>query len=117
MPINSVNLTGNVTADPRKLGKKDSPALAFTIAVNCPIKNGDEWDSNPFFMDCIAFGYTAKSLTDAIAKGTPVTVNGKLQPNNYTNKDGIEVKALQCVVNAYAVGQKRGKSNDDAPWS
>lgn len=97
MFINVVCVSGNLTRDPEKRGKKDNPVLAFGIAVNDRVKVGDEWEDRPNFFDCVVFGNRAKSLGKILKKGMPVSIKGKLHYSTW-EKDGEKRSKVGIIV-------------------
>ena len=59
-------------------------------------RNGDKEEA--IFWRCAAYGKQAEFLAKYGMKGGRVNVIGEVQPNNYTNKDGQRVNAIQVRV-------------------
>lgn len=100
--INSVCIAGNLAADCAKLGSKENPVVAFTIAWNESVKKGDSWEKVAHFFDCVMFGNYAKAVSDSLTKGTPVVVQGQLKEHN-TEKDGKKYYNKQIVVRELSI--------------
>ena len=66
----------------------------FSVADNH--RNGDK--EEPIFWRCAVYGKQAEFLAKYGMKGGRVNVIGEVQPNNYTNKDGQQVSAIQVRV-------------------
>ena len=80
---NQVIFTGNVCrAFEVKYLQNGLQICEITIAVN------DEKDK-PLFLGVVVFGDACNNLT-GIAKGSLITVGGKLQVDEYVNKQGVK---------------------------
>lgn len=66
----------------------------FSVADNH--RNGDKEEA--IFWRCAVYGKQAEFLAKYGMKGGRVNVIGEVQPNNYTNKDGQQVSAIQVRV-------------------
>lgn len=93
--INVVMIAGRLVDDPHPLtGKDDTPGCAVTVAVN-------RWSKGKTvattYVDAIAWGDTAKAMTENLGKGSPVFIVGSL--GQYAKKTGkVEVKRLQVSI-------------------
>lgn len=68
--------------------------INFSVADNH--RNGDKEEA--IFWRCAVYGKQAEFLAKYGMKGGRVNVIGEVQPNNYTNKDGQQVSAIQVHV-------------------
>lgn len=68
--------------------------INFSVADNH--RNGDKEEA--IFWSCAVYGKQAEFLAKYGMKGGRVNVIGEVQPNNYTNKDGQQVSAIQVRV-------------------
>ena len=100
MRINRVIISGNLTRDPELRNTQSGMAvLSFGVAVNDRRKNPStgEWEDYPNFVDCTMFGARADSLANYLAKGTKVSIDGKLRWRQW-EKDGQKRSKLEVVV-------------------
>jgi single-strand DNA-binding protein len=65
--------------------------------------NGEWVDGDPIFIDVLTFGKQAENLAESVAKGDTVLVKGRLSPNNWTDKEGVERKDMKIMVDEIAV--------------
>ena len=101
MSINQVNISGNLTHDPRlRATASGTQVLSFGIAVNDRQKNSrtGEWEDYPNFIDCTMFGTRAESVSRYIRKGSKVAISGKLRYSSW-EKDGQKRSKLEVIVN------------------
>ena len=98
--MNSVILIGRLSRDPEVRYTQSQLAVArFSVAVDRPPRNnqqgGDQATAD--FIDVTAFGKTAELIERFFTKGKWIGVQGRIQNNNYTNKDGVTVSTYQVV--------------------
>lgn len=99
MSVNVVCISGNLTRDPQlRATQGGSAVLSFTVAVNDRRKNQrtGEWEDHSNFVDCVMFGKRADSLSRYLAKGTRVTVQGRLSYSSW-ERDGQRRSKLEVV--------------------
>jgi len=78
--INSVTMTGRLTADPVFRSTQGGYSfLNFTIACNASKKDGDTWVDEAHFFDCEISGKRAEGLNGKLLKGEAVTIHGRLR--------------------------------------
>lgn len=95
--MNKVIEMGRLTRDPEISSSNSGTTFArFSIAVDRRFKKEGEPDAD--FFNCTAFGKTAEFVEKYLQKGTKVLVTGRLQNNNYTNKDGQKVYDVRIMV-------------------
>ena len=85
--VNKVFLLGNLGADPElKTGKSGSSYCRFSVATTS-VSRGEkktEWHR------CTAFGKTGEALAKYCTKGQTVFVEGRIETQKYTDKNGQE---------------------------
>lgn len=95
--MNKVIEMGRLTRDPEISSSTSGTTFArFSIAVDRRFKREGEPDAD--FFNCTAFGKTAEFVEKYLQKGTKVLVTGRLQNNNYTNKEGQKVYDVRIMV-------------------
>lgn len=98
--MNKAILIGRLTRDPDvRYSQTDSNmAIArFSLAVDRRYKKqGDETTAD--FFNCTAFGKQGEFVEKYLKKGTKVVVTGRIQNDNYTNKEGQKVYSVQIIV-------------------
>lgn len=93
--MNKVILMGRLTADPEM--KQGTTALCkYTIAVDRRFKRDGEPTAD--FFNCTAFGKAAEFTQKYFHKGSRILVTGRIENNNYTNKDGQKVYSVGIIV-------------------
>jgi len=99
---NSVTFVGQLTADPElRHTKKKLPVASFTIARNDRFfdRDSEEWvDGDPTFLRCSYWRESGENFAESHEKGDRVIVIGKLQQNEFTDKEGNERITLELNV-------------------
>lgn len=100
MSINRVIISGNLTRDPElRSTQSGTEVLSFGVAVNDRRKNPqtNEWEDYPNFVDCTMFGNRARSVSQYLAKGTKVAIEGKIRWSQW-ERDGQKHSKLSVIV-------------------
>lgn len=98
MSINSVSISGNLGRDPElRATRGGMQVLAFSMCVNSRVKRGDEWADKPNWVDVSIFGRRAESLARYLAKGSHVTVHGRLSQHTWETDDGQRRSKLEVI--------------------
>jgi len=114
--MNKVIMMGRLTRDIDMRftqGEKSTAVGRFSIAVDKRFKKEGEPDAD--FFNCIAFGKTAENIEKFFKKGSKIAIVGELRNNNYTNKDGVKVYAIDIVVNEFDFCEGRNQTAAPAP--
>ena len=98
--MNKVILMGRLTRDPevRYGGNDNQMCIArFSLAVDRRIKNSGDSVTADFF-NCTAFGKQGEFVERYLKQGTKILLTGRIQNDNYTNRDGQKVYSVQVLV-------------------
>lgn len=114
MSINTVALTGRLTADVElKTTPSGVSVCTFSLAVDSKYqKQGEERKAS--FIDCVAWRNTAEFISKYFKKGSMIGIEGEIQTRTYTDKEGKNRKVTEIIVNnASFCGSKSesGESN------
>lgn len=108
--LNNVVMMGRLTKDPElRYTESNSCVGRFAIACDRTTKNGEK---KADFFNVSVWNKTAEFVEKYFHKGDPIIVSGRLQNNDYTNKDGVKVRDYQIVANN--VDFCGGKKSDGA---
>lgn len=118
--MNKLIIMGNMTADPeltRKPGKdgKESIYAKFQVAVGRRQKQKDGADTD--FFNVTAFGRQAEFVEKYFHKGTKMLVEGRVQNNNYTNKEGAKIYGFDVIAENIEFAQKKSKENAEGEFT
>ena len=109
--VNVIVVSGRLTRDMElKYTESGMTIGKFSIASNSSEKKGDNWEEVVTFLDCVLWGKRAESLGEYMAKGTPVTVQGRVKINTYKEK-----RYFQIVCNNIVLGGKKPAINKPLP--
>ena len=108
MPDNTVTLIGNTTRDVELSfgGNSGSAIASFGIAINNRKKdaNGEWIDGDAQFYDVKAFGSIAENIAESVTKGTRVIVNGRLNFQQWEDKnDGGKRSKVEVIADSVGV--------------
>lgn len=116
MSINRVIISGNLTRDPDlRCTQSGMDVLGFGVAVNDRRKNPqtNEWEDYPNFVDVTMFGNRARSVSQYLAKGSKVSIEGKLRWSQW-ERDGQKHSKLSVIVDELEFMSSRS-GGDQAP--
>ena len=106
--MNKVILMGRLTRDPEVRYSQNGNQMAiarFSIAVDRRFKREGEPDAD--FFNCTAFGKQAEFVERYLHKGTKILTCGRIQNDNYTNKDGQMVYSVRVMVDEIEFAESR----------
>ena len=115
--MNRVILTGNITKDAElRYTANDKAYSKFSIANNEGY--GDNKKTN--FFNCTLWGKSAENLNRFLTKGQKVLITGKVEINDYKDKEGVERKIIDINVDSFGgvellgnkAQQESGTNND-----
>ena len=104
--MNRVILMGRLTADPQFVQSATASYCKFTIAVDR--RSRDKTD----FINCIAWRKTAELINKFFSKGKMIAVEGALQINTYTDKDGNKRTSADVNVETVHFCGSRDKNSE-----
>lgn len=97
--MNKVIMMGRLTRDPEvrySQGASQTAIARFSLAVDRRWKREGEPDAD--FFNCTVFGKQADFVEKYLRQGTKVVITGRVQNDNYTNKEGQKVYSVQIIV-------------------
>ena len=119
--MNKVILIGRITKQIElKTTQSGKSVASFTLAVNKDRKNADgNYEAD--FINCVAFGQQAETISKYVHKGDKFGVTGKLNTRNY-EKNGSKVYITEVMVDGFEFLESKkdkpmetgGYSNADA---
>ena len=96
--MNKIILTGNITKDAElRYTANDKAYSKFSIANNEGY--GDNKKTN--FFNCTLWGKSAENLNRFLTKGQKVLITGKVEINDYKDKEGVERKIIDINVDSF----------------
>lgn len=113
--MNKVILMGNLTRDPeiRYSQGENSLAIArFSIAVNRRFSRQGDTDTD--FLNCTAFGKQAEFVEKYFKQGSRMLLTGRVQNDNYTNKNGERVYSVQIMADEIEFAERKSTADANA---
>ncbi len=99
--LNNVCLIGRLTrqAEIRYSQGGGGAVVRFSIAVNRRKRSadGNSWEEEANFFDCVYFGRAAESVNQYLEKGRQVSISGELRQNRW-EQDGQSRSKVEIVV-------------------
>lgn len=115
MAINAVVIVGNLVRDCEVFATKSGSEIAnFTVAVNDRVKNGDEWEDYPNYIDCKLFN--ASKRIPKLVKGAKVAIKGKLHQDRWEKDGKKSSKLLAYVDDIEFMSKQEQQALDDLPF-
>lgn len=96
--MNKIMLMGRLTRDPEtrySQGESQFAIARFSLAVDRRFKRQGEPDAD--FFSCTAFGKQGEFVEKYLKQGTKILLSGRVQNDNYTNKNGEKVYSVQII--------------------
>lgn len=106
--MNKVIMTGRLTRDPEIRTSGNTQIARFSLAVDRRFKREGEPDAD--FFNCTAFGKTAEFVEKYLTKGIKVNLVGRVENNNYTDKEGNKVYSVQILVEEIEFAESKNAS-------
>lgn len=112
--MNKCIFLGRMTDEPEISYTQGETAMAiarFDFAVDR--RSTHEGEPTADFFRCTAFDRKAELLERFGRKGLKLLLTGKMQNNNYTNKEGVKVYSMQYVVDDLEFAESKKNSSED----
>lgn len=112
--MNKIILCGRLTKDPEvrySQGATPTAVARLSLAVNRKWKREGEPDAD--FFNCTAFKGQAEFIEKYLKKGSKVLISGRAQNDNYTNKDGQKVYAVNIMIEEIEFAESKNAGQQD----
>ena len=116
--MNKVILMGNLTRDPEirySQGEKSLAIARFSVAVNRRFTR--QGDTDVDFFNCTAFGKQAEFVEKYFKQGSRMLLSGRVQNDNYTNKNGEKVYSVQIIAEEIEFAERKSTADANAAAS
>lgn len=118
--MNKVILMGRLTKNPEvrySAGGDKSAVAKFSIAVGRKYKKENDIVNADFF-NCTAFGKLAEFVEKYLIQGTKIVLMGRIQNENYINKEGQKVYGNQIIAEEIDfAGSRKNPAPENEPVS
>ena len=109
--MNTVTLTGRLTADPELRSTSNGSVASLRLAVQRPRKDGEDQAAD--YVDITVFGRQADTCSQYLAKGRKVAVEGRLHHSEWDSDNGHRQKLEVIARNVEFLDAR--KTDDTAP--
>ena len=116
--MNKIQITGRLTRDPeiRYGGEGNQTCIArFSVAVPKRFKRQGEAEAD--FINCTAFGKTGELIEKYVAQGDRIGVSGRLENNNYTDRNGVKHYDFVVTVEEIDLIETKREKESNQPQS
>lgn len=106
--MNKAVLMGRLTRDPEvrySQGESQTAVARFSLAVDRRYKRDGEPEAD--FFNCTAFGKLADTVGQYLSKGVKVVIVGRIQNDNYTNREGQQVYSVRVIADEMYFAEKK----------
>ena len=100
MADNSITIVGNMTRDPEIRYTPSGQAnarLGVAVSRRWMNKKTNDWEERTSFFNVIAWGDMAENISDTLAKGTRIIVNGRLEQRSWETDQGEKKSVVEIV--------------------
>lgn len=114
--MNKVILIGRLTAKPElKYTNSNIAFTNFSLAVNRPPKEDGTKEAD--FIQIRVWKKQAENVCKYLDKGRLVSIEGRIQTDNYTNKDGEKkyITVVVCEKIEFLSGNKKEEAKEEVP--
>ena len=109
--MNKIIIMGRLTRNPEiryTQGENQTAIARFSLAVDRRWKREGEPDAD--FFNCTAFGRQAEFVEKYLKKGTKIAITGRVQNDNYTDRNGQKVYSVQIMVDEMEFAESKSKN-------
>lgn len=101
--LNHIVVMGRLARDPElRYTQTGLPVARFTLAVDRDFKDKDTGERVTDWIDCVAWRSTGEFVSKYFTKGRMAVVEGRLQIQDWMDREGIKRRNAEIVVeNAY----------------
>lgn len=118
--MNKVILMGRLTRDPEirygSSAQGDITIARFALAVDRRTR-GRDGRSEADFLNCTAFGKLADFVEKYLAQGSKILLTGRIQNNNYTNREGQRVYSVQIIADEIEFAESKSAADSRSAGS
>lgn len=112
--MNKVILIGRLTREPEirySQGQNSMAVARYTLAVDRRYKR--DGDPTADFFNCTAFDKNAEFVERYLHKGMKIAIVGRIQNDNYTDRNGNKVYSVQIFVDEHEFCESKAAGQDE----
>ena len=108
--MNKFIAMGRLTKAPETRYTSDKKEVAsFSLAVDRRYKRDGQPEAD--FFNCAAFGKLAEFVEKYLNKGTKIVLEGEVQNNNYTDRNGVKHYSVQVIASSIEFAESKRSNN------
>lgn len=110
--MNKFIAIGRLAADPElkyTTGENATAIASFRLAVDRRFKREGQPEAD--FFRCQAFGKVAETICNYLHKGSKILIEGRVEINSYTNKEGQKVYTTDVTVENFEFAESKSAEN------
>jgi len=109
--INQCTIVGRLVADPESRQTPNGKSVtSIRVAVD---RKGREKETD--FFSCTAFGQQGDALAEYAQKGRLIGVVGKIQLDQYVNKEGVKQQSVKIIIDNWQLLDSRRETDNNPP--
>mgnify|MGYP003291705950 CR=1 FL=1 len=114
--LNRVIIAGNLVRDPEmKVSGSNHRFTNLTVAINDSWRNQEgEYAKKVTYLNVITWGNLAENCAKYLSKGAPIMVEGRIEVDNYINKDGQKQYSTKIVANTITFLENKTNKNNNS---
>jgi single-strand DNA-binding protein len=100
MADNTITVVGNLTRDPEiryTASGQANARLGVAVSRRWQNRQTSEWEERTSFFNVVAWGDMAENISDTLAKGNRVIVNGRLEQRSWETEQGEKRSVVEIV--------------------
>lgn len=116
--LNSISIMGRLASDPQLRRTGSGKAVtSFSVACERDFSDKQTGKKEVDFIECVAWGGTAETIEKYFSKGRMISLTGRLQIRDWTDKNGQKRRTAEILVgNVYFCGDnKNGAQSHSEP--
>lgn len=109
--INQCTIVGRLVADPESRQTPNGKSVtSIRVAVD---RKGREKETD--FFSCTAFGQQGDALAEYAQKGRLIGIVGKIQLDQYVNKEGVKQQSVKIIIDNWQLLDSRRETDSNPP--
>lgn len=109
--LNHIIIMGRLTRDPEMRQAGGTSVVRFSVAVDRDYKDKNTGNAPTDFINCEAWGVRAEHIVRFFQKGSMIIVEGRLQVDEWTDKDGNRQWTTRVKAESTHFGESRREAD------
>lgn len=109
--MNKVTLIGNIIRDLELKNYEGGCYTRFTLAINDFNRKARQLE--PVFINVVAFGKKAETLSKYISKGKKLAIEGRLNNSSYVTKEGVKRYSTEVILEDFDFVDRKKENKEN----